>query len=147
MKKTKFKLPSASHLFLMSGDKILLHLRKNSSFEGMYGLPAGHLDGNETATDAMIREAMEETGIIIKKKDLKMSTVSHSKANNNEYIQFFFICTKWEGEIKNIEEDKCAELKFFPINRLPKNIVPYIKEAIKCHQNNIQYFEYGWEET
>lgn len=147
MKPEKFTLPAASHLFLISENNILLHLRKNSSFEGLYGLIAGHLDGNEPASDAMIREAKEEVGIEIDRNDLKISAISHSKANNKEYIQFFFVCKKWKGEIKNAEPHKCDELKFFPIDSLPENIIPYIKKAIECHKNNISYFEEGWEDT
>ena len=112
MAKEQFKIPAAAHLFLMSGDKILLHLRKNSSFENMYGVVAGHLDGNESATDAIIREAKEEVDIDIKREDIKLATISHSNANDTEYIQFFFFCDKWDGEICNVEENKCSGLEF-----------------------------------
>ncbi|MBT4722486.1 NUDIX domain-containing protein [Candidatus Falkowbacteria bacterium] len=140
----RYKLPVAAHLFLIKDNKILLHLRKNSSFENMYGVIAGHLDGGESAIDSIIREAKEEANIDINRNDLKIATVSHSNANNNEYIQFFFFCDKWDEDIKNMELDKCSKLTFFPINELPENIVPYIRKAIGCAMENITYFELGW---
>lgn len=144
MKIEKFKVPAASHLFLMRNSEVLLHLRKNSSFENMYGVVAGHLNGGETATQALIREAKEEAGITIDKEDVKIATISHSKASNNEYIQFFFFCEKWSGEIINMEKEKCSELKFFPIDNLPNNMVPYVEKAIKSARDDVKYFEYGW---
>jgi len=144
MEKEQFKIPASAHLFLMSGNKILLHRRRNSSFESMYGVVAGHLDGNESVTDAIIREAKEEVDIDIKREDIKLATISHSNANNIEYVQFFFFCDKWNGEIRNAEENKCSGLKFFPIDNLPENTVPYIKKAIECANDKIFYFEFGW---
>lgn len=144
MEKDRFKMPVAAHLFLMRGNEILLMLRKNSSFDGMYGVPAGHLDGGEGVASAMIREAKEEIGIDIEKEDLRLATVSHSNANDKEYIQFFFFCDKWNGELKNMEPEKCGGIDFFPINDLPTNIVPYIKRSIECALNKEAYFEFGW---
>lgn len=144
MEKERFKLPAAVHLFLIKNNEILLHLRKNSSFENMYGVIAGHLEGGENAIDAVIREAKEESGIDIRRDDIRFATVSHSNASNNEYVQFFFFCDKWSGELKNMELDKCKNLSFFPIDNLPDNIVPYIKKALKCSYNDVVYFEEGW---
>jgi len=145
MQEERFKMPVASHLLLMRENEILLHLRKNSSFEGLYSVIAGHLNGGESATEAMIREAKEEAGIDISREDLKVATVSHSNANNRELVQFFFICNKWSGEITNMEPDKCGELKFFSLDNLPENIVPYIKKGIECALGGVSYYEFGWE--
>ncbi|MFA6547623.1 MAG: NUDIX domain-containing protein [Candidatus Magasanikbacteria bacterium] len=144
MEKERFKIPAAGHLFLIKDGKILLHLRKNSSFENMYGVIGGHLDGGESAMNSIIREAKEEVGINIKYEDLKIATISHSNANNKEYIQFFFFCDKWDGDLQNMELDKCADLKFFSTKDLPENIVPYIKKAIECAESGVTYFEFGW---
>lgn len=144
MEKERFKIPAAAHLFLMKDKQILLHLRKNSSFENMYGVIAGHIDGGESAINSIIREAKEEAGIDIKYEDVKMATFSHSNANNREYVQFFFLCDKWSGDLKNMEPDKCGDLRFFSTENLPENIIPYIKKAIECTFGGIDYFEFGW---
>ena len=57
-KAKRFTLLSAVHLVLIKDDKILLLRRKNTGYEdGKYSLVAGHLDGKESVTTAMIREA------------------------------------------------------------------------------------------
>jgi 8-oxo-dGTP diphosphatase len=43
--------------------KILLTRRNIEPFKGQWCLPGGHIDENEKALDAVIREAKEETGL------------------------------------------------------------------------------------
>lgn len=43
--------------------KILLTKRNIEPFKGQWCLPGGHIDENEEALDAVIREAKEETGL------------------------------------------------------------------------------------
>ena len=40
-----------------------------------------------------------------------------------------------------MELDRCYKMEFFPIDNLPENITPYVKEAIKDYINNINYNE------
>ena len=61
----RFKCPIGVFLLLMKNGKIYLQLRKNCSFSGMYGAIGGHVDGGETITNAVMREAKEEVGIDI----------------------------------------------------------------------------------
>jgi len=103
MTKERFKTRVAAYLILKKDNQILLHLRNNTGFaDGYYSLVAGHLDGNETAIQAIIREAKEEANIILHPNDLKVVHVMH-RTKEIEYIDFFIECTKWSGNIKNIE--------------------------------------------
>ena len=90
MTKKRFKLIPTSHLILTKNDKILLLRRFNTGYEdGNYSVIAGHLDGNETFIQAMVREAKEEGGINIKPEDLEVVHVMHRKEPNEERIDFF----------------------------------------------------------
>lgn len=42
---------------------VLLTKRACPPFKGMYCLPGGHIEPNETAEDAVVREVKEETGL------------------------------------------------------------------------------------
>lgn len=119
------------YLVLEREGKVLLSLRENTGYEdGKWSLVAGHAEEGETARDAMIREAMEETNITIKPEDLEFAYVMDRKSPNRQNIDIFFKCLKYEGELRNNEPDKCGGLKFFDNTDLPENIVNYIKVAL-----------------
>ena len=147
MKKERFKLIPTSHLVLLKDNKILLLRRYNTGYEdGKYSVVAGHLDGNETFIQAMVREAKEEANIIIKPEDLDVVHVMHRKVPEEERIDFFITAKKWDGTPQNMEPHKCDDIRWFDIDDLPKNIIPYVKQAITCFRNNIFYSENGWDQ-
>lgn len=145
MSEYRFKIRAAVYLILIKDEKILLSRRYNTGWmDGSYSLVAGHLDGNESVSLAMIREAKEEAGITIDKKDLIPATVIHRTYPDQEYIDFFFVAKKWIGDPRIIESDKCDDMSWFPLVNLPSNLLPYIKEAISNYQNKVPFFESGW---
>lgn len=146
MNNERFALRASVHILFLKNNKVLLLLRKNISSDGMYGLVAGHLEEKETITQALIREAKEEVNIDLKPNDISMKTVCHSyiKNKNRSIIQFYAVCDNWEGEFVNKEPKKCGELKFFSIDSLPDNTVPYVRDAINKVLSGVRYYEYGW---
>ncbi len=143
----RLRTKSATYLIPIRENKILLSRRFNTGWmDGMYSLIAGHLDGNESVHDAMIREAYEEAVIIVKKKDLIPATVLHRKSADAEYIDFFFVVKNWEGEIVIGEPNKCDEMSWYPLDNLPENLLLYIKEVLENYKNGIAFSASGWEE-
>lgn len=112
---------------------------------GKYSLIAGHIDGNESIFDCMIREANEEAGIQIEKHDLIPATVLHRYSSDREYADFFFVAKKWIGEPTIKEPNKCDDLRWFSIDALPQAILPHIVEAINNYKTNTAFSESGWE--
>ncbi|WP_236752660.1 NUDIX domain-containing protein [Acidianus sp. HS-5] len=132
------------HLFLLKGDKILLQLRKNTGYrDGCWSVIAGHVEARESASKAMIREAMEEAGIEIRREDISLVHVMH-RFENQERVDFFFKCTNWRGEPKIMEPNKAGALEWFEITSLPSNTVPYVRQAIEMMIKGQIYSEYGW---
>lgn len=111
----------------------------------MYSLISGHLDGNETVNEAMIREAFEEANIKIDNHQLIPATVLHRKSTDSEYIDFFYVIKEWEGEPSIGEPDKCDDLSWFPVESLPENTLPFIKEAIDNYNSNTAFSASGWD--
>ena len=141
----RFTLRTAVYLILLKNDKVLLPRRFNTGWmDGKYSLIAGHLDGNESVFDSMLREATEEAGIKITKKDLIPVKVLHRKSSDNEYVDFFFLAKHWEGEPSIQEPNKCDDMSWFSISHLPENILPYVKEVIQTYQDNVSFIESGW---
>ncbi|MFH1457053.1 MAG: NUDIX domain-containing protein [Patescibacteria group bacterium] len=150
MKKQRFKLTPASYLVLMKDDKVLLLRRHNTGYnDGNYSLVAGHLDGQETFRQAMVREAKEEAGISLNPDDLEIIHVMHRQENftdvgKRERIDIFIKPNKWEGKPQNLEPDKCDDISWFPVNNLPENMVPCVKKALKYIHDKIFYSEFGF---
>ena len=126
----------------------MLLKRANTGYQdGKYSVPAGHLDGGELASHAMCREAKEEIGVNVNSNDLKFVHVTHrlNGSIEDERIDFFFEASKWEGEVKNREPDKCDDLSWFNVNNLPENIIPHVRIVLEQSINGSKYSEYTVE--
>lgn len=136
----RFKIPVGIFIMLRRNDEVLLQLRKNCSFAGNYGFVGGHLDGNEKIIDAAIREAKEEVGVDISQENLVLKTVCHSN-KGEEYLQFYFECNRWSGDIKNKEPNKCERIEWVKWNNTPSNTCPYLKQAIEMINKGVKFYE------
>ena len=146
MQKERFKLVPTSFLVLIKGSKILLLRRFNTGhMDGYYSMVAGHLNGNETFIQAAVREAKEEALLEINPKDLHVVHVMHRKCPSEERIDVYLLAKKWKGEPKNMEPHKCDDLSWYELDDLPRNMIPYVRQAIGCIKNKSFYSEYGWD--
>ncbi|MBZ1345456.1 MAG: NUDIX domain-containing protein [Candidatus Nealsonbacteria bacterium] len=142
MKKERFKLIASVYLVLIKDNKVLLSRRYNTGyFDGNYSFPAGHIDGNENLKQGLVREIKEEIGINLDPQYLELIHVMNRKIPDDERLDFFFTTKKWQGGPKIMEPEKCDDLRWFDLDNLPKNIVPYIRQAINSILNNIIYSE------
>ena len=136
------RFPATVHLFFFRENQILLLRRFNTGFrDGEYSVPAGHLDGGETVKQAGIREAQEEVGVAIEEKDMTFSSVMH-RIEDDERVDFFVHVHQWQGEPFNAEPDKCDDLRWVELNKLPANTIPYVWQALNNHLNGIPFAEY-----
>jgi 8-oxo-dGTP pyrophosphatase MutT (NUDIX family) len=101
------------------------------------------LDGSETVREAAVREAEEEIGVQIEADDIRFSSVMH-RVEGDERVDFILHVQKWSGEIVNAEPDKCDDLRWVDVGKLPDNIIPYVARAIDNHLNGVSFEEFGW---
>lgn len=142
--KPRLRALVAVHAFFRRDDEILLLRRSQTGYEdGNFSVPAGHLDGGETATAAMVREIFEETGVRVTEHHLRLVHVMHRRSEQ-ERIDFFFDVVGWSGTPENREPDKCDDMRWFSLRELPDNMVPYVRWALEyCRWGRI-YSEFGW---
>ncbi len=129
----RFTVIPAVYVIFRDGEKVLLTRRTNTGYmDGYYGLPSGHVDGNESAVRAAAREAKEEVGVTISENDLTFVHVMHRVAEkgDHERVDFYFEATRWLGDPTNAEPHKCDDVQWFPINDLPENMVPVVRTAL-----------------
>lgn len=141
----RFKIITAVHLILIENERVLLLRRYNTGYEdGNYSVPAGHVEEDEDVIKAMQREAFEEIGIKIKKEDLKIVHVMQRKAPDRESIDYFLLYKKYEGKIGIMEKNKCDDVRFFGLNKLPDNTIPYIRKGIESYMDDEPFSIFGW---
>lgn len=129
---------SAVHLILINDDKILIQKRMGSKlWPNYYALPAGHIDEGENQYEALIREAKEELGILIDKKDI-LNTYVVLRRNYFDidgkklepYIDYYFEVKKYIGIPSIMESDKCSELDWYSVDNLPDPFINYEGEFL-----------------
>lgn len=142
----RFTMIASGYAFFVRDGNILLSRRFQTGYEdGKYSLPAGHIEENESLIQGTIREVKEEVGVALTPDDLNLVHVMHRKGDDIR-MDFFFSVTHWTKDPINMETEKCDDLSWFPIDKLPNNTIPYIVSAIKMYQKNIFYSEFGWDE-
>ncbi len=133
-----------AYLVLKQGNNVLFQLRKNTGYcDGMWGFVAGHVEDGESATAGMIREVHEEIGIHLVSSEIKVVHVMHRKTNRLN-VDVCFECQLMDREIRNIEPEKCEMLEFFPLEKLPSNMIEYNAAALQSILRGECYSEYGW---
>lgn len=140
--RTKFN--AAVSFIVQKENKFLLFYRTDGYFKGgWWVLPAGHIEAGETASRAVVRECREELGIEVEVKNVEFAHVIHNLSGENKRIDFYFRVKHYKGEIRNLEADKCAEMKFFTFNDLPpeEKIAPSTLVALKNIFAEIPYSE------
>lgn len=147
--KEYFKLIPAVYLVLRRDNEVLLLQRANTGYQdGNYSVVAGHLDGDEVATQGLIREAKEEAGISVKPEDIKLVHTAHRLSrnqNNQERLDLFFEVRNWQGEVTNMEPHKCDDLAWYPLDNLPNNMIPFVKRVLQDIAAGVYYSEYVTE--
>ncbi len=135
----RYTVKLVSLVILEDHNKILLTRRFNTGWEdGKYTVPSGHVEPNETPLQTAVRELKEEVGVDTKSEDLELVHVDFF----DNYIHLYFKTTKWIGEPKNMEPDKCDEIKWVSYNELPDDLSGHGHEALKAIAAKKYYSEY-----
>jgi 8-oxo-dGTP diphosphatase len=139
------------HLVLVRRNRVLLLRRFNTGWmDGKYSTVAGRVDENEPIRAAMSREAKEEAGIKINIGDLEFVHVIHRSSRDQrkkayrQWIDLFFKAKRWSGVPRNMEPNKCDDMRWFSLDKLPEPMVPYVKRAIGRVKDGAFYSEFGW---
>jgi 8-oxo-dGTP diphosphatase len=137
--KKKANFHVACYMVIEEDNKILLQKRANSGyFDGYYSIPGGHLEEKERCIDCIIREVKEEIDVNVYTNDIKL-IYTLGTMEDSDYICLFFTTNKYDGKIRIMENDKCSELAFFDLDKLPNNLVPELKTFLKDRKNGLIY--------
>ena len=142
----RFAFRAAVYLLLVRNCEVLLSRRFNTGWQdGKYSMVAGHADGNESISAALIREAKEEADLVIDQADVRVLHTMHRRCDDGlEYLDFFAEAERWTGKPRIMEPDKCDDLRWFRLDDLPENTLDYVRQALQCVGNGVHYSEFGW---
>ncbi len=144
MANERFQMHTTVALILIKGNKVLLMKRCNTGYmDGYYGMVSGHLEKNESLKQAMIREAFEEVGILIKEENIQI-VCEIRRGDNDNYFNYFLTTKIYEGEPSIKEQDKCQELIWCDLDKLPENTIIAEKRAVYNYLNGISFDEYNF---
>lgn len=147
MSEERFLLSCSVYVLFIKDGKLLMYRRANTGWQdGKYGVPSGHLEKNETALEAAVREAKEESGLDVKEGDLEFVQASHrhyvpnhSNENDHDYIDLVFLTKNWSGISIITEENKSDDMVWADLDNLPKDTMDYIKEMIENYKNETNF--------
>ncbi|MEV0449952.1 NUDIX domain-containing protein [Streptomyces sp. NPDC050600] len=120
-----------------AGVEVLLSRRAGGVYAaGMWHLPSGHLDGpHEDVVTAVVREAHEETGLVVDPGDVRAAlTVHHRAPAGRARVGFFFEVRRWQGVPRVMEPAVCDGMDWFPLDALPEPIVAYCRAGLDAYR-------------
>jgi 8-oxo-dGTP diphosphatase len=140
----RHKLVGDVHLILLNpAGEVLFGQRHNTGYEDGTWHLTGHLEAGESVVAALIREAREETGIVIKEPAVEFAHVMDNSSSRGR-AAFFFTFQRWAGVPENREPGKCGALKWFPLGALPEHMIGYCRSALSHVTANRAFSIYGW---
>ncbi len=105
---------------IIDGPRVLLVKRAHPPLQAQWSIPGGVLEIGELVREAAVREAREETGLIVEPGDLLGVYDRVLRANEGvqyHYVLIDFLCRPVGGVLH--AADDAAEVRWFPREDLP----------------------------
>jgi 8-oxo-dGTP diphosphatase len=106
---------------ILEGDRVLLVKRAHPPIQGQWSIPGGVLEVGEMVREAAIREAREETGLIVEPGELLgvYDRILRDPENRVQYhyVLIDFLCRPKGGEL--LAASDATEVRWFSREELP----------------------------
>jgi 8-oxo-dGTP diphosphatase len=123
-------------LLLDASDRILLLRRTRPPEAGCWSIVGGKPNFLESLESCAIREAEEEVGVSIRIERLLGVTDHILPHENQHWISPAFLAHIVDGEARNCEPEKIAEIRWFSPHELPKNLAMPARNAIRSYMES-----------
>jgi mutator protein MutT len=103
--------------------------------QGRWCFAGGMMEAGESATEAVVRELLEELGVTV--DPYKQLATLRSETENHTCVTELFACrVLGNGEPQNLEPEKCEQIAWIEVSEVPamdlasyaKRVVPYLSE-------------------
>ncbi len=113
-------------ILVMNNDQVLLveHREGAKHLTGIYGIPGGKIQPNETMAEAAVRELKEETGLVTTVNDLELlPAVYERKLEQKEGLRSFrfhvYLCRNYRGNLLESDETTPVWILIDKLHELP----------------------------
>ena len=120
--------------------KILLGKRKSAFAKGEYGSVGGHVEPQETLEEALKREAMEESGLVLKNVKY-LCTTNLRKYAPKHYVDVAFPAEIESGEPRVMEPEKLESWDWYDLENLPNPLFAVMPVYIEAYKTGKTFFE------
>jgi 8-oxo-dGTP diphosphatase len=123
---------------IIENDRVVLVKRAHPPIQGQWSIPGGVLEVGEMVREAAIREAREETGLIVEPGELlgvfDRVLRDAEKRVQYHYVLIDFLCRRTGGEL--VAASDAAEVRWFTREELP---------ALKLAEDTLEVIHKGFE--
>ncbi|MBR2413194.1 MAG: 8-oxo-dGTP diphosphatase [Clostridia bacterium] len=123
------------------GSKVLVQDRLNENWKGLT-FPGGHVEKQESFTDAVIREVKEETGLTIFSP--RLCGIKQWPASDTErYIVLFYKTDRFAGNLQSSAEGEVfwMELEDFKKAELARDMTDMLTVFLDDDKNEFYYYK------
>jgi 8-oxo-dGTP diphosphatase len=112
---------------IIEDSRVALVKRAHAPLQGRWSIPGGVLEVGELVREAAVREAREETGLLVEPGEL-LGVFDRVLRDAEQRVQYHyvlidFLCHRIEGEIKAAGD--AADARWFTLDELPElNLSP-----------------------
>jgi 8-oxo-dGTP diphosphatase len=123
---------------IIEGDRVLLVKRANPPIQGQWSIPGGVLEVGEMVREAAVREAREETGLMVEPGEL-LGVYDRILRDPEQRVQYHyvlidFLCRPVGGEL--LAASDAAEVRWFRREELP---------ALRLAEDTLEVIGNGFE--
>jgi 8-oxo-dGTP pyrophosphatase MutT (NUDIX family) len=113
-------LPSVGAVIFDDQRRVLLQRARD---DGKWYVPGGAMEPGEEPADAVVREMLEETGLIVEPRRIigvyGSPLITYPNGHRVQYVGAVFLCSVVGGELK-VSDDESLELRYFDPSQLPE---------------------------
>ncbi|MDA2988299.1 MAG: NUDIX domain-containing protein [Actinomycetota bacterium] len=109
-------IPCVGAVVFDESGRLLLVQRANPPAQGKWSLPGGRQEPDESSIDGVVREVLEETGLVVR-VEREVGTVQRQAPSGDTYVIRDFVCTTPTTE-SVVAGDDASDARFFEIAEL-----------------------------
>ncbi len=109
-------IPCIGAVVFDDAGRLLLVKRANPPAQGLWSLPGGRQEPDESADEGVVREVREETGLVVT-VDREVGTVIRQAPSGDDYVIRDFVCVI-DGDVSLQAGDDAADAAFFTMTEL-----------------------------